>query len=113
VPDKLVASHLSIFGRLHPVLAPPDALAQERNYQDDAAHVGGIKHFINRPSRIPAHIFLLFSSHFSVAVLAMSQLRTLALLLVAVTGGVSAAIGPGATLPIVNAVIAPDGFTRP
>ncbi|KAI0000119.1 laccase T2 copper depleted [Russula compacta] len=42
----------------------------------------------------------------------MSRLRSLALLLAAVAGGVSAAIGPGATLPIVNDVIAPDGFIR-
>ncbi|KAI9509110.1 laccase [Russula earlei] len=43
----------------------------------------------------------------------MSQLRSLALFLVAASGVVSAAIGPGATLPIVNDNIAPDGFPRP
>ncbi|KAN0114014.1 laccase [Russula decolorans] len=43
----------------------------------------------------------------------MLQFRELALLLVAVSGSASAAIGPGATLPIVNANIAPDGFPRP
>lgn len=42
----------------------------------------------------------------------MLQLRELALFLVAVSGGAFAAIGPGATLPIVNANIAPDGFPR-
>lgn len=42
----------------------------------------------------------------------MIQLRELALLLVAVSGSASAAIGPVATLPIVNSVIAPDGFPR-
>ena len=44
---------------------------------------------------------------------AMLPLRELALLLVAVSGSASAAIGPGADLPIVNANIAPDGFLRP
>jgi hypothetical protein len=43
----------------------------------------------------------------------MLQLRELALLLVAVSGSASAALGPGATLPIVNKNIAPDGFLRP
>ncbi|KAF8493486.1 laccase [Russula emetica] len=41
--------------------------------------------------------------------------RELALLLVAVSGTVSSqavSIGPGADLPIVNKIIAPDGFTR-
>ncbi|KAH9953170.1 laccase [Russula dissimulans] len=42
----------------------------------------------------------------------MSQLRSLVLLLAAVAGGVSAAIGPGTDLPIVNKYIAPDGFSR-
>jgi hypothetical protein len=42
----------------------------------------------------------------------MLQLRSLALLLAAIVGGVSAAIGPGADLPIVNRNIAPDGFLR-
>ena len=41
----------------------------------------------------------------------MSQLRTLLLLLAAVSG-VSASIGPDAALPIVNTNISPDGFTR-
>ena len=41
----------------------------------------------------------------------MSQLRTLLLLFAAVSG-VSASIGAGATLPIVNTNISPDGFTR-
>jgi len=43
----------------------------------------------------------------------MLQLREVALLLLAVSGSASAAIGPGANLPIVNANIAPDGFPRP
>jgi hypothetical protein len=43
----------------------------------------------------------------------MLRLRELALLLVAVSGSASAAIGPGATLAVVNANIAPDGFRRP
>jgi hypothetical protein len=43
----------------------------------------------------------------------MLRLRELALLLVAVSARVSAAIGPGATLKVVNANIAPDGFPRP
>ncbi len=43
----------------------------------------------------------------------MFQFRELALLLVAVTGSASAAIGPGANLPIVSTDIAPDGFRRP
>lgn len=42
----------------------------------------------------------------------MMHLHELALLLVAVAGGASAAMGPGDTLPIVNANIAPDGFPR-
>jgi iron transport multicopper oxidase len=42
----------------------------------------------------------------------MSHIRSLLLLLAAVSGGVSASIGPGATLPIVNTNISPDGFTR-
>jgi hypothetical protein len=42
----------------------------------------------------------------------MSQLRSLLLLFAAVSG-VSASIGPGATLPIVNTIISPDGYTRP
>ncbi|KAF8263780.1 laccase [Lactarius quietus] len=41
----------------------------------------------------------------------MSQLGSLFLLLAAVSG-VSASIGPGTTLPIVNTNISPDGFTR-
>jgi hypothetical protein len=47
-----------------------------------------------------------------VAPFAMSHIRSLLLLLAAVSGGVSASIGPGATLPIVNTNISPDGFTR-
>jgi hypothetical protein len=50
--------------------------------------------------------FLVFGSR-------MSQLSSLALLLVAICGGVSASIGPGATLLIANDNIAPDGFPRP
>lgn len=42
----------------------------------------------------------------------MLRLRELALLLVAITGRASAAIGPGADLVIVNENIAPDGFPR-
>lgn len=43
----------------------------------------------------------------------MLQLCSPALVLAAVAGGVSAAIGPIATLPIISAQIAPDGFPRP
>ena len=43
----------------------------------------------------------------------MLQLRELALLFAAISASASAAIGPGATLPIVNANVAPDGFRRP
>ncbi|KAI9450838.1 laccase [Lactarius psammicola] len=42
----------------------------------------------------------------------MSQLRSLLLLLASISGIVSASIGPGATLPIVNKNIAPDGYSR-
>jgi hypothetical protein len=51
-------------------------------------------------------------SFLSTSLFAMLQFRELALLLVAVSGSASAAIGPGATLPIVNANVAPDGFPR-
>jgi hypothetical protein len=51
--------------------------------------------------------------HFlSTSLFTMLRLRELALLLVAVSGSASAAIGPGATLSIVNENIAPDGFER-
>lgn len=43
--------------------------------------------------------------------LAMSHL-SLVCLLVALSAGVSASIGPGAVLSIVNRMIAPDGFPR-
>jgi len=43
----------------------------------------------------------------------MSKLRSLALLLAAACGSVSASIGPGSKLKIVNDNIAPDGFARP
>ncbi|KAI0285663.1 laccase 1 [Russula brevipes] len=43
----------------------------------------------------------------------MLQLRSFLLLLATLSGGVSAAIGPNANLPIVNSQIAPDGFSRP
>ena len=52
-------------------------------------------------------------SSLSTSLFAMFQLRELVLLFVAVSGSASAAIGPGANLPIVNANIAPDGFPRP
>ncbi|KAH9027586.1 laccase [Lactarius hengduanensis] len=42
----------------------------------------------------------------------MSQLRSLVCLLAVLSAGVSASIGPGAVLPIVNKKIAPDGFLR-
>jgi len=52
--------------------------------------------------------------------MSMSKLRSLALLLAAACGTVSASsgsapatIGPGSTLKIVNDYIAPDGFARP
>jgi hypothetical protein len=43
----------------------------------------------------------------------MNKLLSLLLLLAATSRGVSAAIGPGADLEIVNANIAPDGYDRP
>jgi iron transport multicopper oxidase len=43
----------------------------------------------------------------------MLRLRELALLFAAISASASAAIGPGATLPIVSANVAPDGFRRP
>jgi hypothetical protein len=43
----------------------------------------------------------------------MNKLLSLLFLLAATSWGVSAAIGPGAALEIVNANIAPDGFNRP
>ncbi|KAF8474377.1 laccase [Russula ochroleuca] len=43
----------------------------------------------------------------------MLQFRSPAWFLVAIAGSVSAAIGPSATLPIVNEQVAPDGFSRP
>ncbi|KAN0136704.1 laccase sensu stricto variant A [Lactarius tabidus] len=42
----------------------------------------------------------------------MPQLCSLLSFFAALSGGVSAAIGPGATLPIVNTNISPDGFSR-
>ncbi|KAI0252556.1 laccase [Lactifluus subvellereus] len=42
----------------------------------------------------------------------MLQLRSFVFLLAALSGGVSASIGPVADLQIVNKAIAPDGFTR-
>ncbi|KAH9172785.1 laccase [Lactarius sanguifluus] len=52
-----------------------------------------------------------FSSSLA-SLLAMSQLRSLVCLLAVLSAGVSASIGPGAVLPIVNKKIAPDGFLR-
>jgi hypothetical protein len=74
------------------------------------AHVGGIKHvtFGGDGSQPPE-----FRHFLSTFLFAMLQLHELALLLFAVSGSASAAIGPGANLPIVNANIAPDGFPRP
>ena len=43
----------------------------------------------------------------------MPRMQSLPLLLAALCGSVSAAIGPGATLKIVNDNLAPDGFPRP
>ena len=42
----------------------------------------------------------------------MVRLRSLAVLLAAISGRVSAAIGPIANLTVANAVVAPDGFPR-
>ena len=42
----------------------------------------------------------------------MLQLHSFVFLLAALSGGVSASIGPVADLQIVNKVIAPDGFSR-
>lgn len=73
------------------------------------AHVDGIKHVnLSAAGPQPRRSFISFST----SLFAMLQLRGLALLLVALSGSASAAIGPGATLPIVNANIAPDGFPR-
>ncbi len=55
--------------------------------------------------------FVGFSSSLAL-LLAMSQLRSLVCLLVVLSEGVSASIGPSAVLPIVNKKIAPDGFLR-
>ena len=47
-----------------------------------------------------------------VYLLSMLQLCFFAFLLATLPGGISAYIGPDASLPIVNKVIAPDGFSR-
>lgn len=43
---------------------------------------------------------------------AMMRLYSLSVILVVLSGKASAAIGPTATLPIVNRIVAPDGFRR-
>ncbi|KAI0252565.1 laccase [Lactifluus subvellereus] len=57
-------------------------------------------------------VVLIWYCSFSSYPFVMSQLRSLALLLAAITGSI-ATVGPDTTLPIVNVNISPDGFPRP
>jgi hypothetical protein len=59
-------------------------------------------------SRSPVGFLPFISFHF----MAMLQFCSSVVVLAAVAGSVTAAIGPVATLPIVSAQIAPDGFAR-
>ena len=98
----LPARHL-VFLVISPILRGGDGTSQ----LDVTAQHEGIK-----TSPQPDHCCsIVFFSLFLSSLFAMSQLRTLLLLFAAVSG-VSASIGPGATLPIVNTNISPDGFTR-